>query len=165
MERMPEDVGKQISTGRERTAFVMACSWKSNVIRGAVVVVLTFAATGVVAFTIVRNPVMAFGITTSIVALCFHSLYHRYVLAAILSACTTTGVFRVYYCLGFGDFLLASIAATLALGFLVALVVGLPFLFFRRILPPRTHCQNCGLAPIELVWGVCPSCGELLDAP
>jgi hypothetical protein len=136
-------------------------------VRVAIVVLLTLAAIGIVVFTIPRHSDLTFiasWLTAGVAALCLHAFVRRYWLAAILAACTTTFAFHIYVYMRIGDFVLVAVAVTLAHAFVVALVVGLPFLFCRRSLPPPTRCQNCGFAPTDEIWGVCPVCGQLLDS-
>jgi len=135
-------------------------------VRIAIVVLLTLFAIGIVVFTVPRDPdltVIASWLTVGVAGVCLHAFVGRYWLAAILAACTSTFAFHIYVYLRIGDFVLVAMAVTLAQAFVVALVVGLPFLLCRRSLPPPTRCQNCGLAPIDGIWGVCPACGQLLD--
>ncbi len=92
----------------------------------------------------------------------FHALIREYIIASILSAIVATVLLQVivYIQLGYLDpFFLIGIICGGVYYFAAALIVGIPFWFYRRR-DRSGFCVECGYNLTGNISGVCPECGN-----
>ena len=79
--------------------------------------------------------IIVFIMMTLVIALSFHYKIERFLVSSLLAALVASILFQIvgFFVLGYLDpFFLIAFASTLALSFIISILVGLPFVYFRN---------------------------------